>query len=201
MKMKLNTYSMKALFAGVLAMIVTAALPSYAQPYETNLTTGTLSENFDEMGISPSATLPPGWVFAQGVSLPTYGAPLACDLPPITYFGAATNCQSCARAYDGGATGGTGNTATPTGGARVNYSDSVTATDRAPGFMSLNSTSSTQYESPTNYIMFGFTNSTGSNIISLAVTNSVKMYRESSSTAFQTVVAFYYSYDGTNWTH
>lgn len=95
----------KALGLCAIFSLMIAVIPAGAQPYETSLTTSTLTENFDELGISASATLPSGWVFAQGVSLPIYDNPLTCDLPPITYFGTATNCQSCARAYDGGVSG------------------------------------------------------------------------------------------------
>ena len=175
------------------------AISAGAQTYETSLTTTTLTENFDELGISASATLPNGWVFAQGsIGLPTYGSPLNCETPPIRYTNAPVNCQSITRDYDGANSGGSG--LAPTGGGRVNWSDS-SGLDRSIGLMSVHSTANppnTDFWAPTNYIMFGFYNNTGSNIVSLAVTNNIKQYRVNATAA---TVAFFYSYDGTNWTH
>ena len=178
-----------------------------AQSYETSLTSGTATENFDGLGINSLATLPDGWVFAQGVTLPVYSSPLSCQSPPFRFltnssYGAPFNCRDCTRAYDGGTSGGTGNTASPTGGGRINYSD-LGASDRSVGFMSLNSTvtnSTTDYRSPTNYVMFGFVNNTGSNIVSLAVTNNIKLFRMNNPATYTPSTAFYYSYDGSNWT-
>ncbi len=185
------------------ALIVLHAVSLSAQPFETTLTNTSWAENFDSLGVLANATLPSGWVFAQGLGSPRYGMPADCQLPPHQFLAAPpTNCLNCARDYDGGTSGGTGNTATPTGGARVNYSD-INGTDRAAGFMSLNSTGSGDYRAPTNHLLFGFTNSMGSNITALAVTNNIKMFRDNViwSSGSNPHVEFFYSYDGTNWTH
>jgi autotransporter-associated beta strand protein len=176
--------------------------PAVAQPFETSLGTLTYEQNFDGLGVSATATVPDGWVLAQGVGLPVYTNALNCEVPPhrFTTNLIPVNCRDCTRAFDG-ANGG----AAPTGGGRVNYGDLANYTpglvnDRSIGFMSLNSTavgSTTDYRSPTNYIMFGFTNNTGGTIISLAVTNKIKVYRQN--TFANPVVAFFYSYDGANW--
>jgi autotransporter-associated beta strand protein len=192
----LKTHSAAKLFnAALCASLLAVAIPARAQ-YETTLTGTNVTENFDGLGANSLATLPDGWVFAQGVSLPNYRTNLTCQAPPFQFIGPTTNnCQNCTRSYDGN-TGGS----TPTGGGRVNYGDLATATDRAIGFMSLNSSGATDYRSPTNYLMFGFTNNTGNTIASLDVTNNIKMFRQSSSTAFNTAARLYYSYNGINWT-
>jgi autotransporter-associated beta strand protein len=174
---------------------------SHAQPYETSLNTSSYTQNFDSLGVSSLAELPEGWVFAQGVGLPVYGNPLDCKSPPhrFTTNAVPLNCRTCTRSYDG-QNGG----ATPTGGGRVNWGDEVNydpgwLNDRSVGFMSLNSTavgSTTDFRSPTNYIIFGFTNNLGTNIIGLSISNNVKVYRLHSTAA---TVSFFYSYDGVNW--
>jgi len=169
-----------------------------AQPYETYLVSGSANENFDELGIAASAALPTGWVFAQGVGLPTYNLPANCQSPPVRFTNAPVTCQNCTRDYDDLNTGGSGTT--PTGGGRINWGTS-SAADRCVGFMGVHSTAtppSSDFWAPTNYIMFGFYNNTGSNIVGLTITNNIKQFRQNTTAA---TVTFFYSYDGTNWTH
>src|SRR6476660_6569765 len=68
----------------LIASVLLVARYAGAQPFETNLTTLTWSDNFDEL--TPAGTVPPwGWVFAQGQAFPNYSAPLTTT-PDICTF-------------------------------------------------------------------------------------------------------------------
>lgn len=177
----------------VLALTLTTA---QAQTYETSLTSSVFTENFDELGQSNCTnSLPAGWIIAQGEGLPKYGGPIVETNLFYWTNVAPQNYNSYSRILEGGASGCPGDSATPTSGGRINLGDAASGyNNRCLGFLSAN----TNFESPTNFIMLGFYNNTGSNIISLAITNDFKQYRLNSTAA---TVTFYYSYDGTNWTH
>ncbi len=187
----------------LLVCLLFVAASAWAQPYETNIASLTWNENFDELGTNTVTLAPPpyGWVLAQGQFLPIYDNPLTTS-PDICVFSSGTpldftgvgtplNSQCFTRLSDGI------NNPTSTSGGKVNCGDASTGnTNRAMGF----ATSSPSWKSPTNYIMFGFTNSNpGQPVVSMNVQYNIKRYKQGSFTP--TGVAFYYSVDGTNWTH
>src|ERR1051326_2155650 len=170
-----------------------------AQPFETNITTLTWSDNFDQLGAN--GNVPPwGWVFAQGEGFPNYSTPLTTS-PDICTFNTSVpldftivnsmNSRCFTRSSDGT------NASTSTSGGKVNCGDASTSnTNRAMGF----ATSTPSYKTPTNWIMFGFTNSNpGQPVVSMNVQYNIKRYKQG--TFSPAGVIFYYSTDGATWTH
>jgi len=193
--MKVYTFKI-GLFILVMSFLMKPA--SAQSTYETNISTAAWVENFDEMGSYSNALLPGGWVFSQGTQLPVYSSPLNAPLQysfsnpqNFTTNSAAENSRACTKSYDGfSADGGTA----PTSGSRINWGDQTTGgKNRSVGFYS----SSPSWVSPTNFVMFGFTNNTGSNILSVALNFNIKRYIFYSASA---AAFFYYSSDGANWT-
>ncbi len=187
----------KILALGAVILAVGARLiPAVAQPFETSLTTSNFNENFDEL--TPECTgadLPAGWVMAQGVGLPKYDSALAPATVTNWTLIAPTNYTNYEWVEEGGASGCT-HDVSPGGtfGGRINFGDEASSyANRCLGFRSSNPS----IECPTNDFMLGFTNNTGSNILSIAVTNNIKLYGYNT---FPAMVYFYYSLDGTNWT-
>jgi hypothetical protein len=106
-----------------------------------------VTENFDSLGTSATATLPAHWrMTAAGTSTVTWA-----DATNVT----ATTQQASANS--------------PTTGGRYNWGQS--STDRAIGFMT-----SSGYASP-NSILASFTNSTGSTIHELTISFDYERYR------------------------
>jgi hypothetical protein len=165
--------------------------------YETILATNSWSEDFDELGNTTNSLLPTGWVFAQGLSMPIYSASL--DAPaifstssPQTWTNVTTdqNSKRFTRCSD------STTNQTLTSGGRVNCGDASTDnTNRAVGF----ATSNPSWVSPTNYLMFGFVNETGTNAIG-GVTINYDIKRFKQGTNYPCGVTFYYSTDGADWT-
>lgn len=169
--------------------------------YETSLTSTNWSENFDELGNTTNNPLPAGWVFAQGTFLPVYNNPLNAaavfstgspqSWTTNTSLTSDQNSKGFTRCSDANT-----NT-TLTSGGRVNCGDASTGnTNRAVGF----ATSNPSWESPTNYLMFGFVNNIATNAIASAtLAYNIKRYKQG--TNFPCGVALYYSTDGVAWTH
>ena len=151
-----------ALFLGCFANRLQAAT-------EISLTTLSTNENFDAIGTTATASLPAGWVMsAAGVSAPVYAA--------------STNLTAVTQQASSGS---------PSTGARYNWGNGTTTSDRAIGFMTSGS-----YASP-NSIMVGYVNNTGGTIGSVTVTFDCERYRINTAAA---QVNFYYSTDGSTWT-
>jgi autotransporter-associated beta strand protein len=183
------------ILAALLLVVAGGIVPAGAQTYETSLTNAVLNENFDELGMACSGNLPSGWVMAEGVGLPKYGGATAPASVTNWTTIAPTNYTTYTIVNEGGASGCT-HDISPGGtfGGRINFGDAASSyTNRCLGFLSSNPS----WETPTNDFMFGFYNNTGSNILSLAITNTFKQYRLNTTAA---TVTFYYSLDGTNWT-
>ncbi len=190
------TYRATPSTGGQLVATRTVNVVAVISSYETNINAAHWSETFDEINTNGNALLPGGWVFGQGTSLPIYNAPLNAPVTfststptNFTLLSADQNSRVCVRSYDG-VNGGSA----PVSGSRVNFGDQVSGgTNRAVGFMS----SSPSWISPTNYVMFGFINQTGSNIVSVALNFNYKRY--SSYAATGAAASLLYSYDGSNW--
>lgn len=140
-----------------------------------SLTTRLYSQDFNSIVTSSAATLPGGWAFASGTA-PTWSG---TSNTTVTTKGAGLV--------------GTGSmTSNASGGAFLFVDGSLASgTDKAIGFLTSNS-----YSSPRS-ILFGFTNSTGSDVSSLTVGWDYEKYRNGSR-AFDW--KFYGSSDGTAWT-
>jgi len=138
-----------------LAMSLLLASAAHAQVSITSLDSA-VTENFDGMGSSATATLPAGF---KGSSV---GSANQIDW--------ATGTTATTQAYG---TTGTGAVTSSSGGANVNWANGVTAssTDRALGF--LNSGSFTSPKS----ITFAFTNDTGATITDLDIAFDYEKYR------------------------
>jgi endonuclease G len=137
--------------------------------------TGTpVTENFDTIGSSATATLPSGWRVDSATQTTVYSS------------AATTTTQSA------GTTGAGALTGTSSGGT-YNFANGVnaTSTDRAVGFMTSGS-----YASPRN-LFVQLTNATASTLTSVTVTFDVEKYR-SGARAFN--INFFSGTDGTNWT-
>ncbi len=176
----------------------TVNVTGFRLTYETSLTRTNWTENFDELGSTTNNPLPAGWVFAQGNSPPVYSSALtatnvfAQNTPQNwTTNTSDQNSQLFTRCSDA-----TTNS-TLTSGGRVNCGDASTGnTNRAPGF----ATSNPSWESPTNYLMFGFVNNIPTNAIVAATLNyNIKRYKQGTNSPAG--VALYCSTDGATWTH
>jgi endonuclease G len=133
-----------------------------------------VTENFDTMGSSATATLPAGWRVDSATQ--------------TTVYANATNTTT----RSAGTTGTGALTGTSSGGT-YNFAngDNATSTDRAVGFLSSGS-----YASPRN-LFVQLTNATSSTLTSVTVTFDVEKYR-SGSRAY--TISFFSGTDGTNWT-
>jgi len=154
-----------------LALIPAAALVCSGPAKGQIAITGTsaVTENFNGMTTSASASLPANWkMTAAGLGL-TAGWATGTNL-------VATNQQASSGA--------------PTTGARYNWGNGTTTSDRAVGFMTSGS-----YLSP-NAVMAHYVNSTGANITQLAVSFDIERYRINTAAAS---VTFWYSLNGTDW--
>jgi hypothetical protein len=181
-----------AAFSAVIFAVAACLTPAFAQPYETSLTTSNYTQDFDGLAQScAGGGIPAGWVMAEGVGLPKYDSALGTTSTTNFATIAPLNFTNFNLIAEGGASG-CSNDLSPgdTFGGRFNYGDQPTTyANRALGFRSSNPS----WESPTNHLMFGFTNNTGSNILSLAVTNNIKLYGYDETPA---MVYFYYSTNG-----
>ena len=137
---------------------------------EINVTSTPVSENFNSMGTSATASLPTGWKYSQN-SLPTATTATWTNTLNVTATTQATNSGS------------------PTTGARYNWG-STGGADRAPGIMGSGSFAGQ------NSIMAGFTNNTGNTITQILVTVSVERFRINTTAATNT---FFFSTDGKAW--
>ena len=167
--MKLNrkqTFRQAVLLAALTSSII---LGRPAAAAEISLTGNTASENFDGIGSTATATLPSGWVMsAAGVSNPSYAA--------------TTNLTATTQAYSSGS---------PTAGARYNWGNGTTTTDRAIGFMTSGS-----YASPSS-IMVGYVNNNATAITAVTLAFNYERYRINTAAA---AITFFYSTDGSTWT-
>lgn len=176
----------------------TVNVTGFKLSYETSLTSTNWSENFDELGTTTNNPLPAGWVFAQGNFLPIYSSPMAAtnvfstgSPQNWTTNTSDQNSRLFTRSSDA-----TQNTTTTAGG-RVNCGDASSGnTNRAVGF----ATSNPSWESPTNYLMFGFVNNIETNaIVSATLNYNIKRYKQGTNSSAG--AALYYSTDGATWTH
>ena len=152
------------------ALALTLALTGAAQAQVPINSSSAVTENFNTLGTGATASLPSGWKMSAAGAGTTAGYATVANLTAVN------------------AAAGSG---TPTTGARYNWGDGTTSTDRAIGFMTSGS-----YASP-NGIMVQYQNNTGSTITALAVSFDIERYRINSAAAS---VAFFTSTDGTTWT-
>lgn len=142
----------------LLAPLCSAILPAlFATSVNAQVPiTGTtpITENFDSMGTSTTATLPSSWKMTAAAAGTTAGYATAANVTAVTQ----------------GASSGS-----PTAGGRYNWGSS--ATDRAAGFMTSGS-----YGSP-NAIMVAYVNNTGSTITSISISFIYERYRVNSAAA------------------
>lgn len=128
-----------------------------------------VTQNFDGIGAAATASLPSNWkMTAAGVSAPTWAA--GSNLT-------ATNQQA--------------SSGSPTAGARYNWGNGSTPSDRAIGFMT-----SGGYGSP-NSIMAYFRNTSGQELTGLSLAFDYERYRINTAAAD---VTFFFSTDGSTWT-
>ncbi|MCA1568088.1 MAG: hypothetical protein LC803_21085, partial [Acidobacteria bacterium] len=133
-----------------------------------------VTENFDTIGNSATATLPTGWRVDSATQ--------------TTVYASATTTTT----RSAGTTGTGALTGTSSGGT-YNFAsgDNATSTDRAVGFLTSGS-----YLSPRN-LFVQLTNATSSTLTSVTITYDVEKYR-SGSRAY--TISFFSGTDGTNWT-
>lgn len=128
-----------------------------------------VTQNFDGIGTTNTASLPANWkMTVAGTATPTWDA--------------AGNVTATNQAASSG---------TPTTGARYNWGNGTTTTDRAVGFMTSGS-----YGSP-NSVMAHYINNTGGFITDLAISFDIERYRINTAAA---AVTFFTSTDGSTWT-
>lgn len=128
-----------------------------------------VTQNFDGIGSSPTASLPANWKFSPaGDTTPTYANGLNFT---------ATNQEA--------------SSGSPTTGARYNWGNGTTTTDRAIGFMT-----SGGYASP-NSIMAHYQNTSGVQINDLTISFDYERYRINSAAC---AITFFTSTDGSTWT-
>ena len=163
----------------VLLMLITVCVllsfdaTAHAQVSITTLGTP-VSENFDTIGNSATATLPTGWRVDSATQTAVYAS-------------ATTTTTRSAGTTGTGALNGTSS------GGTYNFANGANAssTDRAVGFLSSGS-----YASPRN-LFVQVTNNSGATITNLTIDFDIEKYR-SGSRAFS--INFFSSADGTNWT-
>ena len=157
-------------FAPLCAAILPALLATSTNAQVPITGTTPITENFDSMGTSGTAALPSGWKMSAAGAGTSAGYATVANLT-------AVNAQA--------------SSGTPTSGARYNWGNGATTTDRAPGFMTSGS-----YASP-NAIMVAYVNNTGSTITSISLSFTYERYRINTAAAS---VAFFSSTDGSTWT-
>ncbi|NBU73186.1 MAG: hypothetical protein EBS53_17390, partial [Bacteroidetes bacterium] len=140
-----------AMYCGVAVWML--LLPMVAVGQLSITSTTAVTQNFNSIGSSATATLPTGW---RGGS--------------TTYSGSATATTQAA------GTSGTGILTSLSAGGFYNFANDTTAssTDRAIGFLTSGS-----YSSPRR-IFFAFTNNTGSTITSISLSWDYEKYRSGS---------------------
>jgi endonuclease G len=160
-------------FFATLCCALFMCAPAWGQVQITS-TGAPVTENFDSLGNSATATLPTGWRVDSATQTTVYAS-------------AATTTTRSA-----GTTGAGALTGTSSGGT-YNFAngDNATSTDRAVGFLTSGS-----YASPRN-LFVQLTNATSSTLTSVTVSFDVEKYR-SGSRAY--TISFFSGTDGTNWT-
>ena len=157
--------------SAALALCATLALPAATGWGQISISnTSPITENFDGLGTSTSASLPSNWKMSAAGAGSSAG------------WSTATNLTAVNAAASSG---------TPTAGARYNWGNGTTTTDRAVGFMT-----SGGYATP-NSIMAYYVNNTGQTITALAISFDIERYRINSTASS---VTFFTSTDGSNWT-
>ncbi|GAA3984955.1 hypothetical protein [Hymenobacter antarcticus] len=153
------------------ALLLLLSLGARAQLQLT--TSSSVTQNFDGLGSSATAALPPGFELTGG-SAPVYGT------------GTTTATTQA------GGTSGTGALTSTSSGGAYNFATGVTAssTDRALGFLSTGS-----YLSP-RHVLLAVRNSAGQTLTDLEVAFDLEKYR-TGTRAFDW--QFYTSPDGTTW--
>jgi hypothetical protein len=133
-----------------------------------------VTQNFDGLGVSATASLPTGFKFAAGAT--------------PSYSGTTTSATTAVAG-----TSGTGALTSSSSGGDYNFANGVTAssTDRSIGFLTTGTVSSPRV------IMLGIKNTSGSNISDLTIAFDYEKYR-TGTRAFD--MNFYTSPDGTTWT-
>ncbi len=129
-----------------------------------------VTENFNAIGSTGTASLPSGW--------------------KMTAAGAGTTAGWAAVANVTATTQGASSGSPATGG-RYNWGNGTTTSDRAVGFMTSGS-----YSSP-NAVMAHYVNNTGATVVDLAISFDIERYRINSAAAS---VTFFTSTDGITWT-
>jgi hypothetical protein len=153
-----------------IALLGTFGLASISEAQISIPDTNPVTQNFDGIATTNTASLPASWKMSSAGTGLTAG------------YATGTNVTVVTQATSSGS---------PSTGGRYNWGNGTTTTDRAIGFM----TSGT-YSSP-NSVMAYYVNNTGSTITSLAIAYDVERYRINSTAANLT---FYTSTDGTTWT-
>lgn len=160
-------------FSRLASVLLTLSVYS-ASPHlhaQFSLTGMSYSQSFDSLGTSATATLPTGWKFGNTT---TY----SFGVTATTVAGGTTGTN----ALGAGSTGG-----------YYNFGNGVTAsaTDRAAGFLGSSSFTGSRY------LLFGFTNNTGSTLADLTLTFDLEKYRNGSR---DFDIGFASSTNGTTWT-
>jgi len=168
---------MKQLFIMLFVITVAFSINLPQGKSQVTISSGqTVTQNFDAIGTTATATLPTGWkVGKDSLNVRTVGP----------YSAAKSTTEKIA-----------GNTMSQTAGNGIyNFGAGVpaSATDRAIGFIS----SSTKTKSGNLYVMLQ--NNGTNNITSLTISYDVEKYRNGTNAAGFTV-QLYYSADGTLWT-
>lgn len=130
-----------------------------------------VTENFDGIGTSATATLPSNWKMSAA--------------------GQGSSSLAFTNAGNLTATNQAASSGTPVTGARYNWGNGTTTSDRAIGFMTSGS-----YVSP-NSIMVQYRNNGSTNITDITISFDIERYRVNSANASLT---FFTSTDGTTWT-
>ncbi len=152
------------------AALLAVAITPRAEAQISITGTSPVTENFDTIGTSATASLPANWKMTSAGTGSSSG------------WATGTNVTATTQAAS---------TGSPNTGARYNWGNGTTTTDRAVGFMT-----SGGYASP-NAVMAYYTNNTGLTITDLAIAFDVERYRINTSAAD---VTFFTSADGSTWT-
>lgn len=167
------------LAAGLLTGLATLGLLATASPAHAQLSltsAAPVTETFDGLGTSATATVPTGFVLAAGATGITYANPANTTLTTRS-----------------GGTSGTGAMNSSSAGGIYNFANGVTATatERALGFLT-----SSSFSAP-RHLLLAIRNNTGTTITDLAVAYDVEKYRTGMNPyEWQ----FFTSPDGATWT-
>lgn len=149
-------------------LLAVCGLTTFANAQISIPSTSPVTENFT-IGSSATASLPANWKMTPaGTGSPTWSA--------------GTNVTAVTQGASSGS---------PATGARYNWGNGTTTTDRAIGFMT-----SSGYASP-NSVMAFYQNNTGSTITALDIAFDIERYRINTAAAS---VTFFTSTDGSTWT-